>query len=93
MVIKKISHKNSIEGRLSFSSYSNGAKQEEKRVFPPADRDPQRLISQGAYLSSVLRRDALGFIPRERVAGSPVDQPYSTIPGAVKRNAIAVQEM
>lgn len=78
---------------FSFSSYA--AKQKEKRVFPPADRAPQRLTSHRAYLSSVLRRDALGFIPREQVAGSPVDQPYSSLPGAVKKkkNARAVQGM
>lgn len=72
---KKTSSKNNTGSRLSFFFFDwNAAMHKEKRVFPPADRAPWRLTSHRAYLSSVLRRDALGFIPREKVAGSPVDQ-------------------
>lgn len=85
MLIKKICCKKILDAGCHFSSYSNATKQKEKWVFPPADRTLQRLTSHRAYLSSVLRRDALGFIPREKVAGSPVDQPYSTVPGAVQK--------
>lgn len=91
---KKICCKNNTGSRLSFSFlYSDAAEHKEKRVFQ--DRTPQRPVSHRAYLSSVLRRDAPGFIPRENVAGSPTDQPYSTLSGAVhkKNNARAVQDM
>lgn len=72
------------------------AKQKEKLVFPPEDRAPQSPTSLRAYLSSVLRWDALGILSGGKVAGSPVDQPYSTLLEAVqknKKNARAVQEM
>lgn len=43
-----------------------------KRVFPPADAGPLGGSSPtGAYLSSVLRRDTLGFISREKGSWQP----------------------
>lgn len=63
-----------------------------RRMFLRSDKTPQRLMSHKAYLSSILRRDALGFIPREKEAGGLVDQPYSTLPGAVQKMMRAVQD-
>lgn len=91
---KKTSSKNNTGSRLSFFFFDwNAAMHKEKRVFPPADRAPWRLTSHRAYLSSVLRRDALGFIPREKVAGSPVDQHTPLSLELCEKNARAVQEM
>lgn len=71
---KRFPGKTTFDPGCHFSSYSNAAKHKEKQVPPPADRAPPRLKSHRARLSSVLRRDAPGFIPRDKVAGSPVDQ-------------------
>lgn len=91
---KKTSSKNNTGSRLSFFFFDwNAAMHKGKRVFPPADRAPWRLTSHRAYLSSVLRRDALGFIPREKVAGSPVDQHTPLSLELCEKNARAVQEM
>ena len=91
---KNTSSMNNTGSRLSFFFFDwNAAKHKEKRVFPPADRAPRRLTSHRAYLSSVLRRDALGFIPREKVAGSPVDQHTPLSLELCEKNARAVQEM
>lgn len=57
--------------KLSFFFLLTCSQAKKRSMFLPSDKTPQRLMSHRAYLSSILKRDALGFIPREKQAGSP----------------------
>lgn len=83
---REISCKNNSASSLSFAFlHKRSQAQRGAGVSCCKTGAPRRLTSHRAHLSSVLRRDAPRCVPREKVAGSPADQPCSTLPGAMRR--------